>query len=50
VIKNVLTSLIQTQYTNLARHGNRAIKHFKTEHQILTWVLFKRKFKSKRKF
>jgi len=39
----------------LARHENGEYKPFKTgftkiEHQTLTWVLFKRKFKRKRKF
>jgi len=38
---------------SLARHGNEAYKPFKTgftkkEHQTLTWVLFKRDFKTKR--
>jgi len=38
---------------SLARHGNGAYKPFKTgftktEHQTLTWVLFKCKFKRKR--
>jgi len=40
---------------SLARHGNGAYKPFKTgftktEHQTLTWVLFKRDFKTKREF
>jgi len=40
---------------SLARHGNGAYKPFKTrftktEYQTLTWVLFKRKFKSKGEF
>jgi len=40
---------------SLARRENGAYKPFKMEftkpeHQTLTWVIFKRKFKSKREF